>query len=411
LHFLFLFLPLFLFLGLLSLLSLSASSSRAYAQSATPDEILIGAIASLTGPAGEQGTNWLRGAELATEELNQRPKKPRVRLVVDDDQTVPARAVAAAQRMTRVLKVDALLAGTWDFLVEAVFPIAHAARTPLITPTNPEEIMSEGARASPYVFTSAARISAFQDAAARYFRHLAPRTTSPRRISIFSPALPFGTVQADMIEALAAEHGYTRKDRIDFPPDGGFLESVRSFALRARESPPTVVFAVADYHILTLLVTEFERLRVMPQILTTQHLDAALALSTRTNLFRTCVAMYPASVLNQPFAARYEARFGAPPRVYAAEGYDSLNFLVSAIERGIDLSSPPPEGFEFNGLHGTYRVPPRMGRTLNEQAVVLMSVQDGQLAPLNLSDAPKESVPQKAVLAPYGSAPFNPQLM
>lgn len=353
-----------------------------HAKPSVPKEVVIGAIASLTGPAGEQGTNWLRGAELATEELNRRPHGPRVRLVVDDDQTVPARAVAAAQRMTRVLKVDAMLAGTWDFLGEAVYPVAHAARIPLITPTNPEEIMSSGARSSAYVFTSAARISAFREAAFSYLRLISSRSASPRRISIFSPALPFGTVQADMIEELARELGYTTDERMDFPPDGGFLESVRSFALRAREAPPAVVFAVVDYHILTLLVTEFERLGIMPEILTTQHLDAALALSNRPQLFRTCVAMYPASILNEPFASRYLARYGTPPRVYAAEGYDSLRFVVSAIEQGIDLSSPPAKGFKFSGLNGMYQVPPLNGRTLNEQEVVLMAVRNGQLAPL-----------------------------
>ena len=90
-------------------------------EESTSDEIRIGLIASLTGPAGEQGKNWMRGAKLAAKEL--KAKGVKLSLVVEDDRTLPAETVKSVQKLVHVDNVDALVGGTWDYLVESASPI------------------------------------------------------------------------------------------------------------------------------------------------------------------------------------------------------------------------------------------------------------------------------------------------
>jgi branched-chain amino acid transport system substrate-binding protein len=112
----------FLFLLAASLIFISGCDS-----SNKSSQIRIGAIASLTGAAGEQGTNWVQGATLAIEEANAAGTE--AVLSVEDDQTQPAKVVSGLNKLIQVNRVQAVIGGTWDFLAEAAFPVAIKNKT------------------------------------------------------------------------------------------------------------------------------------------------------------------------------------------------------------------------------------------------------------------------------------------
>ena len=109
-----------------------------------PQKIRIGAVVSLTGYAEKNGRNWLEGAQLAIEDLNR--DGIACELLVEDDQTTPVKAVTAFTKLAVVDKVQAVVGGTWDFLAEAVFPLAQRYHVPFVTPTRGITISSNRPR-------------------------------------------------------------------------------------------------------------------------------------------------------------------------------------------------------------------------------------------------------------------------
>jgi hypothetical protein len=72
------------------------------------------------------------------------------------------------------------------------------------------------------------------------------------------------------------------------------------------------------------------------------------------------------------------SKFGRHPKVYAAEGYDALMFLVRAIAGGIDLKVAP---FEMAGVTGRLQSAPGETEIVSLEAIpVVMSV-SGKLKP------------------------------
>lgn len=95
-------------------------------RAAQADEVLIGALFPLTGPAAHLGTGNLMGAEIAVEELNNSGgiNGKRLRLVVEDSGSDPRTAVAAFRELVDVDRVSFVLT-TLTSVSMAIRPIAE----------------------------------------------------------------------------------------------------------------------------------------------------------------------------------------------------------------------------------------------------------------------------------------------
>mgnify|MGYP005700136941 FL=1 len=85
-------------------------------------KIKIGAIASLTGPAAEQGKNWVDGATLAVKALEKQGIS--IEFIVEDDASKPAQVHTAFNKLVSIDQVQGVIGGTWDFLAEAANPLS-----------------------------------------------------------------------------------------------------------------------------------------------------------------------------------------------------------------------------------------------------------------------------------------------
>lgn len=338
--------------------------------------IVIGAVASLSGPAAEQGRNWLDGAVLASEELRNEGRS--VLLSVEDDQSLPARVPPLVRKLVDVDGARALIGGTWDFLSEAAHPLAQQLKIPWLTPTNPPELVDSSARSNPYVFTNGLSLSSTEQAMRTFLGFYKPESAA-----IVVPNVSFGVLHASMLEKLAAQQGIRITSRSDFEY-AGYQETLRALAARfARSEKPQLIFCLSDYSAIDVFVSQLELQRFFPLVLTTQHLDRAIEFSRRPSRYARSFGIYP-QLEDTSFTARFNSRFGHNPRVYAANGYDAVRFLAAALEAGIDFAGP---GFEYRGILGPYRISADTRGLLPADRAVIMGLQEGGFRALSLPAA------------------------
>jgi branched-chain amino acid transport system substrate-binding protein len=326
------------------------------------DVMRIGAIASLQGGAAEQGRSWLEGAELAVEELNREGKG--VRLIVEDDETRPAKAATAFQKLSKIDKVSAVIGGTWDFLAQAVFPLAERDRLLFISPSNPKEIIADtaGERSFTIGISLAAEAKAIREF---LFRR------NFRRAVIVSVQVPFGTFHSEMIRGLFRDAGVEILQEIELSLEDQ-LSSFKTAAQRAKRQSPDVIYLVADYNQLDIFAAELQNLKFQPTVLTVQHLSGAYELSKGNDeRYRNVYAVYP-SYDRDRFDRKFMQKFAKSPQVFAPEGYDAVKFIYGY------FSAADPGKFSYQGLKGEYRIVPG-SRSLIEDRAEIVQIQGGEL--------------------------------
>ncbi len=115
-----------LFLSLFLLINCSKETER----------IQIGAILDLTGPIAPYGQWSKNGLELAIQEIDQRVSGigKRIELLIEDGKSEPATAVSSFKKLIDIDKVQVVVITTGSSSVLAIAPIAEAKKVILFTP-------------------------------------------------------------------------------------------------------------------------------------------------------------------------------------------------------------------------------------------------------------------------------------
>lgn len=98
-------------------------------------DLTIGAVISKTGFAADYGDMAEKAATLAVEEIN--AKGGSVRLVVEDDETNPTKAVSAYRKLVDVDRADAVIGSIFDFTTQPLLPLALSDKKVLVVPAQP----------------------------------------------------------------------------------------------------------------------------------------------------------------------------------------------------------------------------------------------------------------------------------
>ena len=345
------------------IIALLFSSPLSVAETPSKSSISIGAIASLTGPAAEQGQNWLNGAKLAAKELYRRDKIL-VQLHVEDDASRAASVPVAFQKLVTSHKVQGIIGGTWSYLAGAASPVSRSLKIPFITPTNPIEVVEAIAGGNPWFFTNGLSIHATEEAMRKVVNHLGAKSVASIVVNV-----DFGLLHAEALKRIATAEGLDILAQSTFEISGS-SETLKLFALRVAKRNPSIVLCVADYPGLATFVKEVRRLGYTGTILTTQHLDEAAKLYKHPDVWNSVIGIYPAPA-NASFTESYLKEYGSPPKVYAAEGYDALLFLARALRQSINLSTGP---FETVGVTGHLASRPGVQEISHSVAVPMIVV-------------------------------------
>jgi len=110
----------------------AAEGTDASTTGATGEPIKLGLVAAITGPSALSGESITRGLEVAIDEINGnggvggRP----IELIIRDDESTPAKGVAAARELIEQEQVAAIFGGLDSPVSLAMLPVIHELETP-----------------------------------------------------------------------------------------------------------------------------------------------------------------------------------------------------------------------------------------------------------------------------------------
>lgn len=139
------------------------------------EEIKIGAVLALTGPAQHFGKEAKNGMTLAVNEINQRGgvNGNLLKIIFEDSETNPTRAVQAFNKLTELDGVKIVIGDVWNHLTEPLVPLADRKKILLISPTVVEHSVQNK---SPYFYTLGNKIELMQSATNLFLSKFNPNT-------------------------------------------------------------------------------------------------------------------------------------------------------------------------------------------------------------------------------------------
>lgn len=323
---------------LLALPPLLAATALAAADLSIP----IGAVNSLTGRLAAQGTAIHRGILLAVEEANAgggvggRP----VRLLVQDDEGRPERALAAAERLAGRDGAVALVGGYVDSLVGPVSEVAERYRVPYIaTASLDERLTQRGYR----FFFRVSSLYGYVEATVGFLRDL----VKPRAVALLSANTP-GASQL----ALRQREGL-RAAGIPVPLDDQFTPGLSDFApllsrVQASGAPVLVSNAFFGDHL--VLVRQLRARRKPPAVFlgtfgmefpqVIQELGPASEGLFGTTTWEPGITAPGTEEASRAFTEAFRRRFGEPPPPLAMHGYAGAQALLAALAAGTASGQP-----------------------------------------------------------------------
>lgn len=133
-------------------LALGVAPARAVDPGVTPSEVTLGMFTMLTGPVSYFGIELRDGALLHFDTLNQQGgvHGRRIKVVVEDDECSPAKAVAAVKKLTTRDQIFALFGGSCSGATINLIPIVNQERLPFVNAMSSHKSLM--APVQPYIF-------------------------------------------------------------------------------------------------------------------------------------------------------------------------------------------------------------------------------------------------------------------
>ncbi len=322
----------------------AAPKPQPAAPSAAPagDKILVGHVASLTGPEATFGDSTDKGIRLALDEQNKKGgvKGKQIAVKTLDDQGKPEEAAVAATRLIVQDKVTVLLGEVASSRSLAIAPIADANQMPMITPssTNPK-VTKDGAKTRPYVFR-VCFIDPFQGTVMAKF---ARETLKISKVAILRDVRnDYSMGLADFFLTKFKELGGTIVDDQSYNAgDQDFKAQLT--AIKGKK--PEAVYVPGYYTDVALIARQARELGMKQPLLGGDGWDSVRLYEIAKgaldgSYFSNHYSHENPEPIIQEFVRRYKETYGVVPDGLAAQGYDAGRIAADAMERAKDLSGP-----------------------------------------------------------------------
>ena len=330
------------FTCLLGAAAIAVAGGSCVRGASVPDEgpIRVGVVMPQTGTLGTDGQLWLKGIQLATQEINAAggplPGRP-IELVVLDSRTDPEVAVTEAQRAIGegVVAIigDAGSGGTlavYDRVtsIAAVPQVSCCATSPSLTAASASAPLADR-----YFFRTAPSDALQGQVVARIANE-----ERCERLAILYIDDAYGTPFAAAIEAEFARRGGTVVARVPFVDERpSYTMEVTAIAM----ATPECVALIAYPETAGTILRDYDRLSMgSPLWIGTDGLRSDTFLNEVGGGLLARVRFYGAAPITQPmgptyetFAARYRAAFGNQPGPFVSNNYDAAALLYLAIAR------------------------------------------------------------------------------
>uniref|UniRef100_A0A9E8CPA9 ABC transporter substrate-binding protein n=1 Tax=Bosea sp. NBC_00436 TaxID=2969620 RepID=A0A9E8CPA9_9HYPH len=326
------------------ILALSATVSNA----AFAEPVKVGMITTLSGGLAGLGIDVRDGFLLA---LKQSGNKD-IQLVVEDDNGEPARAVQLAEKVIKADKVDVLTGILYSNLAMAVVPGVVSQKKFYLSPNAGPSPLA-GAKCSPFYFNVSWQNDAMHEAMGNYANE-----AGYKKMFIFAPNYPAGTDALRGFKRyykgeLAGEL-YTKLGQTDY--------AAEIAQIRASGADAVYFFLPGDMSIAFMKQYAQAGVKIPitgPGFSLDQDVLGAMgdiALGVKNTSQWSEDLDNPA---NKAFVEGFKAQYQRLPSIYASQGYDTANLLLSAITKASVKDAAAfraaLEAADFKSVRGSFR--------------------------------------------------------
>lgn len=302
-------------------------ATSALATLANADPVKVGVITTLSTPAGYLGDDIRRGMELAVEERG----KDVVELVVEDDGFKPENAKQIADRMTERDGIKVMTGIVFSNVAMAVVPKVVRNGVVYVSPNaGPSALAGKGCHEN--YFNAAWQNDNLHEAMGKFVKD-----KGAKNVYILAPNYPAGKdalagfkrfYNGSTSDGLAAEI-YTKLGQTDYAAE----------LAKIRAAKPDAVFFFLPGGMGINFVKQYSQSGLSDDIplygpafsFDDTFLDAVG--DAAIGAFNT--SQWSADLdnaANKSFVAAYKAKYDKYPTLYASQGYDTGNLLISAIK-------------------------------------------------------------------------------
>lgn len=311
-------------------------------------ETKIGMITTLSGGGAGLGVDVRDGFMLAIEQDG----REGVEVVIEDDQRKPDVAVQIADRMIQSEKVDIMTGIIWSNLAMAVVPAATAQNVFYLSPNAGPSALA-GKRCHPNYFNVAWQNDNLHEAAGAYANEAGLKNSF-----ILAPNYPAGkdalTGYKRMYEGELAGEIYTKLGQTDyaaeiaqirasgadsvyfFLPGGMGISFLKQYAGSGVDLPVVGPAFSFDQGILQAVG------------------DAALGVKNTSQWNKDID-----NEANAEFVASFQEKYGRLPSLYASQGFDTANLILSALDKAEvsdqDAFRAALKAAEFASVRGDFK--------------------------------------------------------
>ena len=300
--------------------------SLAFAGAASAaDKIKIGFITTLSGPAGIIGKDMRQSVELAVDHLGGKMAGIPVEVIFGDDQRKPDVGVQVAEEMLKKNKVDFVAGIIWSNIMLAVEPVVTSAGTIMVgTNAGPHQLAGE--QCNERFFTTSWQNDSTPEAMGKHLQDLGLND-----VYLIAPNYAAGK---DMITGfkhyfkgrIAAEV-YTKLGQQDYQAELSQL----------RAANPKAVFIFLPGGMGIQFLKQYSQAGLRGQyplysVFTVDELSLPAVRHAALGQFETRYWSQDLDVpANKKFVSDYRKKYGSTPSFYAAQSYDGIMLIDSAV--------------------------------------------------------------------------------
>lgn len=289
------------------------------------DNIKVGVLTTLSGPASAPGIDQRDAINLAMKLLGNKLGGLPAELITVDDQFSPDAAKQAADRLLRRDKIDVLTGVIYSNVLLAVVPSAVANKTVVVS-SNAGPAAIAGKECSPYFFSASWQNDATHEAAGKYMTD-----KGYRRVALIAPNYPAGKdaaagfkrffkgeLASEMYPKLgqldfAAEIAQIRSTDVDaiyyFLPSGMGVNFAKQYAAAGMSSKIARVFQAYDADQQMLTIGE-----LIEGVVNTGQWSSDMD-----------------NEANKRFVSEFTKAYGRVPSMYASQAWDVVGLLDVAV--------------------------------------------------------------------------------
>lgn len=304
--------------------------SNLYAQ-----EIKIGWVGPLSGPAVDTGVNMKNGSMLAVEEINKSGGVlgKRISLITEDDACVPAQSVNAVQKLVSRDKVVGVVGALCSSSTLSSMEVTQRAQIPQITPISIADKITE--TGNPFIFRNMIRTKAYAARFVEYFM----RKFKVRRVAFLLVADDYGkSVELTNSPPIKSNNGEIVAVEFFKPGTTDFY----SLLTKIKEKSPDLLIVAALGVTAAQIARQIEEIGMKVRIYgyggfsTPQFIEQA-GKSAEHSMSAAHFDAESEEPMAAEFTKKFKGKFGMPPDIHAASGYDTVYIFAEAIKRANSL--------------------------------------------------------------------------